>query len=608
MKRRHAMPFGAAVLDGGGVHFRLWAPGARHVELELGEAPDVRRVAAAPAADGWYEWRIEDAGAGSRYRYRIDEQVTVPDPASRYQPDDVHGASVVIDPGSYRWTDGDWRGRPWEDVVLYELHVGSFTASGNYAGVEQRLDYLAGLGVTAIELMPLGDFPGKRNWGYDGALPFAPDARYGHPDDLKRLIDAAHARGLMVFLDVVYNHFGPDGNYLHVYAPDFFTERHRTPWGAAINFDGRAARTVRDYFIHNALYWLEEFHVDGLRLDAVHAIADDSQPDILRELAEAVRRGPGAARHVHLVLENDRNAARYLERNAAGLPRWYDAQWNDDFHHLLHVLTTGDTDGYYADFAVAPMRLLGRCLTEGFAFQGEASRYRDGAARGEVSRHLPPTAFVNFLQNHDQVGNRAFGERCTELAPAAAVRAATAVLLLAPSPPLLFMGQEWASARPFLFFCDFNTELAARVTEGRRSEFARFAQFADPATRARIPDPGAAETYRRCVLDWHEPEIADHARWLALHRELLALRARYIVPRLRTAGEIRAHYQLLGERALAARWRFDDGDELALLCNLDPAPWRGTVPLDGQLLFSTDPEVSKSHLPPWSVAWSLVSS
>jgi malto-oligosyltrehalose trehalohydrolase len=603
MQRRHTMPFGATVLDEGGVRFRLWAPGARRVELEL----DARRLAAVPDANGWCEWSVADAAAGTRYRYRIDERVSVPDPASRYQPDDVHGASAVIDPGAYRWNDRDWRGRPWDEAVLYELHVGSFTPAGNFSGVEQRLDYLAGLGVTAIELMPLGDFPGARNWGYDGVLPFAPDARYGHPDELKHLVEAAHARGLMVFLDVVYNHFGPDGNYLHVYAPDFFTERHRTPWGAAINFDSRAARTVRDFFIHNALYWLEEFHLDGLRLDAVHAITDDSSPDILQELAEAVRRGPGAARHVHLVLENDRNAARYLERNPAGLPRWYDAQWNDDFHHLLHVLTTGDTDGYYADFAVAPMRLLGRCLTEGFAYQGEPSAYRHGRTRGEPSAQLPPTAFVNFLQNHDQVGNRAFGERCTELASAAAVRAATAVLLLAPSPPLLFMGQEWASTRPFLFFCDFGPELAARVTEGRRNEFARFAQFADPATRARIPDPGAAATFERCVLDWRAAETPAHAPWLALHRELLALRARYIVPRLRAAAEIRARYELLGPGALAAHWHFDDGDELVLRCNFHDAPLRDLAPVPGPLLYASAPDAG-SHLPPWSAAWFLLSS
>jgi maltooligosyltrehalose trehalohydrolase len=603
MKRRHAMPFGATVLDGGGVRFRLWAPRARRVELELG----ARRLAATPDAEGWYEWRIDDAAAGTRYRYRIDGQVSVPDPASRYQPDDVHGASMVVDPEGYHWNDDRWNGRPWEEAVLYELHIGSFTPAGNYAGVEQRLDYLADLGITAIELMPLSDFPGARNWGYDGVLPFAPDASYGRPDDLKRLVDAAHARGLMVFLDVVYNHFGPDGNYLHVYAPEFFTERHRTPWGAAIDFDGPAARTVREFFIHNALYWIEEFHLDGLRLDAVHAIADDSRPDVLQELAETVRRGPGAGRHIHLVLENDHNAAHYLERNRAGLPRWYDAQWNDDFHHVLQVLTTGETDGYYADFAAAPVQLLGRCLTEGFAFQGEPSAFRDGQPRGEVSRHLPPDAFVNFLQNHDQIGNRAFGERFTALAPHAAVRAATAVLLLAPSPPLLFMGQEWASTQPFLFFCDFGAELAARVTEGRRGEFARFAQFADPVQRERIPDPGAAETYRRCVLDWREHEVPAHASWLALHRELLALRARYLVPRLRSAGEIRARYDVSGGHALTARWRFDDGDELVLRCNLSAEPSTDIAPVAGKLLYATDPDFG-SRLPPWSAAWLLVSS
>jgi malto-oligosyltrehalose trehalohydrolase len=511
------MPFGAELRGDGTARFRLWAPSARTVELALARGGETRLLALPAAQDGWHEG-VYPAAAGDRYRFRIDGALEVPDPASRFNPDDVHGASEVIDPAAYAWRERDWRGRPWEEAVIYELHVGTFSPEGTFAGVEARLDYLAALGVTAVELMPVADFPGRRNWGYDGVLPFAPDAAYGRPEDLKRLVDAAHARGLMVFMDVVYNHFGPEGNYLHAYAKPFFTERHHTPWGAAINFDGEGSRAVREFFIHNALYWLEEYHADGLRLDAVHAIADDSAPDILEELAAAVRAGPGSERHVHLVLENDRNEARYLG------PGRYDAQWNDDIHHAFHILLTGEADGYYADYANRPAWFLGRCLAEGYAYQGEVSRYRDGAPRGEPCAHLPPAAFVSFVQTHDQVGNRAFGERISALASEETLRPAIAAWLLAPAVPLLFMGEEFAAATPFLFFCDFGPELAQAVTEGRRREFARFARFGDPAAQAKIPDPNAAATFAASRLDWASLARAPHERFLALYRELLALR------------------------------------------------------------------------------------
>jgi maltooligosyltrehalose trehalohydrolase len=410
----------------------------------------------------------------------------------------VHGASEVIDPGAFAWEDGDWNGRPWAEAVLYELHVGTFSPEGTFAGAQRRLDYLAELGVTAIELMPVGDFPGRCNWGYDGVLPFAPDASYGRPEDLKRLIQAAHRRGLMVLLDVVYNHVGPEGNYLHVYARDaFFTERHHTPWGAAVNFDGPGSELVRRFFVDNALYWLEEYHLDGLRLDAVHAILDDSPLHVLEEIAQAVREGPGRERALHLVLENDANQSRFLTRTAAGSPRWYDAQGNDDIHHALHAILTGERHGYYGDNADVPHRHLGRCLAEGFAHQGEASAYRGGEARGERSAHLPPGAFVGFLQNHDQVGNRAFGERLPVLAPPDALTLATAILLLAPSPPLLFMGEEHAAAVPFLYFCDFGPDLAAAVTRagGANSSASRGSQTqrrGTPSPTRTTPRPSGA--------------------------------------------------------------------------------------------------------------------
>src|SRR5512134_1070251 len=409
MRRRHDMPFGAALRDDGATRFRLWAPGARRVDLAL--AHDVARaeLSMAPHEGGWYETVAPDAPAGTRYAFRIDGGIAVPDPASRFNPEDVHAPSLVVDPLAFEWRDADWRGRPWEEAVVYELHVGTFTPAGTFAAASERLDDLVDLGVTAIELMPVADFPGRRNWGYDGVLPFAPDASYGTPEDLKRLVVAAHSRGLMMLLDVVYNHFGPEGNYLHLYAPQFFNPAHETPWGAAINFDGEHARTVRDFFVHNALYWLEEYCFDGLRLDAVHAVADDSAPDIVAEIAGAVRSGPGRDRHVHVVLENDGNHARYLAREAGGRPALATAQWNDDVHHAAHVLLTGETDGYYADYVEDSTRLLGRCLAEGYAYQGDVSRFRRQRARGEPSASLPPAAFVSLLQNHDQVGNRAFG-------------------------------------------------------------------------------------------------------------------------------------------------------------------------------------------------------
>lgn len=605
MRRRHEMPFGVELGADGTARFRLWAPAASKVDVCLGH---LRRPLPMTALDGgWYELACAEAGAGSRYIFRIDERIYVPDPASRAQPDGVHGTSVVVDPAAWSWRDDTWAGRPWHDAVIYELHVGTFTPHGSFAGVMARLDYLAQLGVTAIELMPVAEFPGARNWGYDGALPFAPAARYGRPEELKALVQAAHLRGLMVFLDVVYNHFGPEGNYLHEYAPQFFSTHHRTPWGAAINFDGTHSRVVRDFFIHNALYWLDEYHFDGLRLDAVHAIADDSQPDFLVELAQAVYDGARGERHIHLVLENDRNESRFLSADAAARPRLYAAQWNDDLHHALHVLLTGERDGYYADYADAPLRRLGQALAEGFAYQGEPSAYRGGTPRGEASAHLPPTAFIGFLQNHDQVGNRALGERLTHLATPQAIVAATAILLLAPSPPLLFMGQEWGAEEPFPFFCDFEAGLASEVREGRRNEFARFPEFADAVARARIPDPNAAETFACALIDWEAPDGLDGGRWLALHRELLALRAREIVPRLARTRGGQAQYGLVGEHALVVRWRLD-GAELELRANLDDAQADlGTRPR-GRLLWATPgaaTPLADGIAPAWSAAWYL---
>ena len=597
-------PFGTAMVDGG-VRFRLWAPAAGRVDLRL-TAPAPQTIAMTAVGHGWYEVTTDTAGPGSRYQFVIDGGIAVPDPASRFQPDDVHAASAVVAPDAFVWVHNDWPGRPWHETVLYELHVGTFSPEGTFAGVERRLGHLADLGVTAIELMPINDFSGRRNWGYDGVLPYAPDSAYGTPDDLKHLVDAAHSHGLMMFLDVVYNHFGPDGNYLHLYAPPFFTNRHATPWGAAIDF---SCREVRDFFIHNALYWLEEFRFDGLRLDAVHAIADDSMPDFLTELADRVNRRFAGRRQVHLVLENDDNAAHYLSRQIGGAPRHYVAQWNDDIHHTLHVLATGERSGYYADYADDPIGHLGRCFGEGFAYQGESSRYRDGRRRGEPAAHLPPSAFVAFLQNHDQVGNRALGERISVLTSEPVRKALLATLLLAPNPPMLFMGEEWGTTQPFPFFCDFRDELADSVREGRCREFARFAAVRNEAARARIPDPNAPGTFDRAVLDWSALGRDPHARWLAFYQTLLALRQREIVPRLARLAAKERRWDRCAGRGLVVAWPFVDGSELKLLANFGDTEILGCPPPPGRLLFATSDEaVAAAHrsiLPRWSAIWSL---
>jgi maltooligosyltrehalose trehalohydrolase len=609
MKLRHPMPFGTEVLDDGRVRFRLWAPAAKRVALCLdGDAPQPALPMAAEQ-EGWFGLITELATTGTYYQFEIDGGLRVPDPASRFQPRDVHGPSQVIDPQDWDWRDKDWAGRPWEEAVIYELHVGTFTPDGTFSAVKDRLDHLVELGVTAIELMPVADFPGRRNWGYDGALLFAPDNQYGSPNDLKDLIQTAHAKGLMVFLDVVYNHFGPEGNYLHAYAPLFFTERHHTPWGAAINYDSDESHWVRQFFIQNALYWLEEYHFDGLRLDAVHAILDDSKPDILVELSERVHSGPGKHRPIHLILENYDNAAHYLARGSGGVPRWYVAQWNDDIHHVLHVLLTPETGGYYADYADNRGARLGRCLSQGFAYQGEPSAFMDDKPRGEPSAHLPPMAFVSFLQNHDQVGNRALGERITDLAPPEQIRAALAMVLLAPSPPLLFMGEEWGAPQPFLYFCDFGEDLADKVTKGRRQEFARFPEFSDPAARQRIPDPNDFETFQRSVLDWSVLENPPHKDWLDLYRGLLRTRRETLFPRLAGTPGGKADYRLLGPRAVEVHWELGDEAHLTLLANLDREPVGDVPAARGDCLYvvgeSVQASLRQNMLPAWSVAWFL---
>lgn len=587
---RHDMPFGASPQPDGSTIFRLWAPSVRQVVVVLG-AGEHRRVALQPRPHGWHEAKVVDAGPGTRYRFDIGNGVLVPDPASRCNPDDVHGASMVVDPGAYRWHDEGWRGRPWHEAVVYELHVGCFTPEGSFAAAAGRLADLAALGITAIELMPVADFPGQRGWGYDGVLPFAPDAAYGTPHELKALVDHAHSLGLMVLLDVVYNHFGPEGNYLHAYCPAFFNEARRTPWGAALNFDGPGSETVRDFFRHNALYWVEEFRFDGLRLDAVHAIHDDSPQHIAAEIGQALRAGPGATRQVHLVLENDTNRASFLERDDEGVPRVATAQWNDDLHHAAHVLLTGETDGYYGDFADPPhegngtrgaVGRFGRALAQGYVYQGQASAHRGGVPHGEPSGHLPSCAFVSFLQNHDQIGNRALGERLSDLAHPERLEAAYACLLLSPHVPMLFMGEEFAASTPFLYFCDFGPELAQAVSDGRRSEFARFAAFASESARSRIPDPNEEGSFTACKLRWPEREQGAHAERHAFVQRLLALRREHLVPRL-VPAQGGGSYRFDGG-LLHVDWPLGDGSRWRLSANLTDTAVAGVAPPEGQVI------------------------
>ena len=549
MQRFHEMPF-SAVLRPNGVDFRLWAPSLASARLWTPQGEFEMK-----AEGEWHRLFLEGAKAGQTYRFRVNDELLVPDPASRFQPDDIDGPSQVLDPGSYAWKDGDWKGRPWEEAVIYEAHVGTATPEGTFAALAGKLEQLADLGVTAVELMPVADFPGSRSWGYDGVLHYAPDHAYGSPDDLKALIDRAHGLGLMVMLDVVYNHFGPSGNYLPSYAGAFFTERHQTLWGAGINFDGSASPTVRGFFVHNALYWLEEYHFDGLRFDAVHAIADDSQQHFIAEIAARIRESlPG--RQVHLVLENAANEARWLERKD-GAPALHTAQWADDIHHVWHRLVTGESDGYYSDYDDTVAR-LGRCLAEGFAYQGEFSEH-EGAPRGEPSGHLPPSAFVAFLQNHDQVGNRAFGERLSHIAEPEKLALARAGLILAPQIPLFFMGEEWAATAPFQYFVDFtDAELSKAVRDGRRREFGGFGAFKDEAAQERIPDPTLQATVDRSTLDWSERDKPPHREVLEETRALLALRRAAVVP-LTTSGFKRAGWSEPALGVLDVHWRFAAG-------------------------------------------------
>ncbi|MFI5349348.1 MAG: malto-oligosyltrehalose trehalohydrolase [Elusimicrobiota bacterium] len=505
-----------------GVDFRVWAPQAAElqVELERGGRPLTTR-ALERGRDGYFEAFIKQAAAGDAYRYRVDGKGPFPDPASRFQPGGVHGPSLVVDPNAFHWTDANWKGVPSRKLMLYEIHLGTFTPDGTFDGAAARLSALAELGVTAIELMPVADFPGRRNWGYDGAALFAPARCYGAPDRFRSFVDAAHRQGLAVLLDVVYNHFGPDGNYTGAFSPFYLTAERGSAWGARINLDSEGSRQVRDFFVENAQHWIHEYHLDGLRLDATHALIDESPRHFLAELCERVRATLPEDRSVALIAEDDRNLARLVKPRPEG-GFGLDAVWSDDFHHQMRRLLAGDREGYYADYQdrIEDLALI---LQRGWLYSGQYSAYSQGP-RGTPTDGLEPGSFVFCLQNHDQIGNRALGERLNTQIDAAAFRAATVLLLTAPQTPLLFMGQEWGAGTPFLYFTDHDPELGRKVTEGRRREFAAFSSFSAPESRAQIPDPQAPETFERSRLIWEERASIAAQGLLRLHQALLRLR------------------------------------------------------------------------------------
>ncbi len=506
-----SFPFHGAFPHDASTTFRVWAPEADTLSLVL----DDRTRPMEAVGDGYFERNVDGAGPGTRYRFDLDGNGPFPDPASRFQPEGVHGPSQVVDPASYTWGDEDWSGVAREDLVIYELHVGAFTPAGTYDAVREQLAYLKGLGVTAIELMPVHDFPGERNWGYDPAAWFAPSRAYGDPDALRRLVDAAHRAGLAVLLDVIYNHLGPDGAYANAFAP-FLTDKYETPWGPAINLDDDGAEGVRRFFVDNALHWLREYHVDGLRLDATHALHDESDPHFLAELSAAVdAHVEGFERH--LIAEDHRNLNRLLrprDEDGYGL----DGVWSDDLHHQCRVLTAGDHEGYYQDYVDTTAGNIATTLRDGWFFRGEHSDYL-GEPRGTDPEPVDRTQCVVFIQNHDQVGNRPTGSRLTDDVSLPVYRALSALLCVAQEVPLLFMGQEWAASSPFQFFTDHNEELGPSVTEGRKEEFEGFSGFA-----GEVPDPQDPATFERSVLDWDEPRRLPHDGIIALYRDLLALR------------------------------------------------------------------------------------
>lgn len=554
--RSFSKKWGAEFVAADTVCFRLWATGQKKVTLRL-SGTDTEMAA---SGDGWFEINVAGVSPGAEYQFVLADGMTVPDPASRAQQKDVNGPSLVVAPDSYAWQNPQWAGRPWEESVVYELHIGTFTPQGTFRAAAEKLAGLAALGITMVEVLPLAHFGGQRGWGYDGVLLYAPHAAYGTPDDFKAFVDAAHGYGISVVLDIVLNHFGPEGNYLPLLSPDFFHQERATPWGAGIAYDVPA---VRQYIVGAPLFWLQEYRLDGLRFDAIDQIEDPQQPHVLTEIARRIR-AEIPQRPVHLTTEDCRNVIFLHPRDADGSAPLFTGEWNDDFHNAVHVLATGETHAYYQDFATDPEQGVARALAEGFIYQGEVSP-QSGEPRGVDSRGQPPAAFVDFIQNHDQVGNRAQGERLISLAGAERTKVLLALLLLSPHIPLLFMGEEYGETNPFLFFTDFHGDLARAVREGRAREFAGHAGHEGET----VPDPNAESTFAASRLDWNRPETPEGKSWLALTRRLLTLRQQHVVPLLATAGGHAGRIVKTAPGLLAVSWTFPQGT-LSVAVNLGP--------------------------------------
>lgn len=562
--------WGAEYISDDVVRFRVWAEGQKNLTLRLNDN-DIPMVA---RGNGWFQADVPGIRHGAEYQFVLQDGMTVPDPASRAQKGDVNGPSVVIDHRRFAHVNRDWKGRQWEETVIYELHMGTFTPEGTFRAAIDKLPYLAELGITQLEVMPVSQFGGSRGWGYDGVLLYAPHAAYGTPEDFHAFIDAAHGLGLSVVLDIVLNHFGPEGNYLPLLSPAFFDADRMTPWGNGIAYE---REPVRQYITDAPLYWLTEYRLDGLRFDAIDQIKDTSDTHILEEIAEKIREAI-PHRHVHLTTEDSRNVIFLHPRDEQGNTPLFTAEWNDDFHNAAHVFATGETHAYYQDFAFEPEKKFARALAEGFVYQGEVS-LQTGQSRGVECHTQPPPFFVDFIQNHDQTGNRAQGERLITLAGAEKTRVLLATLLLSPHIPLLFMGEEFGETHPFLFFTDFHGELAKAVREGRAKEFIGHAGH-DEA----VPDPNDLNTFVRSTLDWDKPSQEEGKSWLRFTRSLLTLRHRHIVPLLRQGGTVEGKILHTAHGRVAVSWQFPQGTlSLALNIGKKPAPM---PELAGETLFS----------------------
>lgn len=578
--RSRCMPVGAEVLPAGGVHFRVWAPRRKKVAIAIANRRKV--VALEAEEDGYFSGIVEKARAGTRYSFCFDnEEKLYPDPASRFQPEGPHGPSQVIDPHNFPWTDTEWRGVHIKGQVLYEMHIGTFTPEGTWEAAANELEELAHLGITVIEVMPVADFPGKFGWGYDGVNFFAPTRLYGTPDAFRQFVNTAHNVGIGVILDVVYNHFGPDGNYLKAFAEDYFSRKYQTEWGEAINYDGDNCAAVREYILSNAAYWITEFHLDGLRLDATQSIYDDSTPHILEEIGKRVRTA-AAGRDTILIAENEPQHVRMVqscERGGYGL----DGLWNDDFHHSAMVALTGRNEAYYTDYLGKPQEFIS-AIKYGYLYQGQWYRWQQ-KRRGTPDFSLPPTAYINFLQNHDQIANSGRGDRCHRMTHPRLYCAMTALLLLAPGVPMLFQGQEFIASTPFLYFADFAGELKQLVSEGRRQSLAQFRGLALPETQAVLAEPGDPDTFTRCKLDFRERE--RHAEVYQLHKDLLRMRREDRAFGIQRRGSVDG--AVLHEHTFVVRFFGESSDDDRLLVMnlgmdllLNPAPEPLLAPPNGK--------------------------